>query len=69
MSALIPVFTSKRYGWKLCGDLRIKGVIMELQGEFINYRCFPFLWDSRATYKTICRKKNWQKEVSRSHTT
>ena len=37
------------YLWSLCGDLRVIGILMGLQGGFTKHCCFSCLWDSRAT--------------------
>ena len=46
------------YLWSLCGDLKVIGILMGLQGVFTKHCCFLCLWDSPATayhYKT----KEW----------
>ena len=43
------------YIWSLCGDLKVIGILMGLQGSFTKHCCFLCLWDSRSTahhYKT-----------------
>ena len=37
------------YQWSLCGDLKVIGILMGLQGDFTKHCCFLCLWDSRAT--------------------
>ena len=37
------------YLWSLCGDLKVIGILMRLQGGFTKHYCFLCLWDSRAT--------------------
>jgi hypothetical protein len=39
----------KRYLWELCGDLKIIGFLLGMQGGFTKYSCFLCLWDSRAS--------------------
>ena len=51
------------YQWSLCGDLRVIGILMGLQGGCTKHCCFLCLWDSRATaqhYET----KEWPKRNS-----
>ena len=51
------------YLLSLCGDLKVIGILMGLQGGFTKHCCFLCLWDSRATaqhYKT----KEWPKRNS-----
>ena len=36
-------------GWmRRCGDLKMVGFLLGLEGGFTKYSCFLFLWDSRA---------------------
>ena len=51
------------YQWSLCGDLKVIGILMGLQGDFTKHCYFLCLWDSRATaqhYET----KEWPKRNS-----
>ena len=51
------------YQWSLCGDLKVIGILMGLQGGFTKHCCFLCLWDSRTTaqhYET----KEWPKRNS-----
>ena len=51
------------YQWSLCGDLKVIGILMGLQGCFTKHCCFLCLWHSRATaqyYET----KEWPKRNS-----
>jgi hypothetical protein len=34
--------------WKICGDLKVIGMLMGMQAGFTKYCCFLCLWDSRA---------------------
>lgn len=49
VSLLMNLIQYKKYGWQLCGDLKIVALLMGLQGGFTKYCCFLCLWDSRAT--------------------
>ena len=42
--------------WYLCGDLKIIGILMGMQGGFTKHYCFLCLWDSRATAEHYVRK-------------
>ena len=35
--------------WRICGDLKVFGLLMGLQSGFTKFLCFLFLWDSRDT--------------------
>ena len=51
------------YQCSLCGNLKVIGILMGLQGGFTKHCCFLCLWDSRATaqhYET----KEWPKRNS-----
>ena len=45
------------YQWSLCGDLKVIGILMGLQGGFTKHCCFLCLWDSRATAHPYETKK------------
>ena len=44
------------YKWKICGDLEVISILMEMQGGFTKHCCFLCLWDSRATAEHYVRK-------------
>ena len=46
-----------RYSWKICGDLKVIGMLMGVQSDFTKYSFFLCLWDSRATDKHV--ESNW----------
>ena len=49
--------------WYLCGDLKIIGILMGMQGQFTKHCCFYYLWDSRATAEYYVRK-DWPARVT-----
>ena len=51
------------YQWSLCGDLKVIGILMGLQGGFTKHRCLMCLWDSRATAQHY-QTKEWPKRNS-----
>ena len=44
------------YKWKVCGDLKVIGILMGMQGGFTKQCCFLCLWDSRATAEYYVRR-------------
>ena len=51
------------YKWNICGDLKVVGIIMGLQGGFTKHCYFLCLWDSRATSEHYI-KRNWPMRTS-----
>ena len=49
--------------WYLCGDLKIIGILMGMQGQFTKHCCFHCLWDSRASAEHYVRK-DWPARVT-----
>lgn len=50
------------YKWDICGDFKMLGFILGLQGGFTKYSCFLCLWDSRATDQHYTQKTWPQRE-------
>jgi hypothetical protein len=44
--------------WLVCGDFKMLGFLMGLQGGYTKHSCFLCLWDSRAS-SVHYTKKNW----------
>lgn len=49
MSQILNSINYDAYKWQICGDLKVIGLLLGLQGGFTKYCCFLCLWDSRAT--------------------
>ncbi|GBP93530.1 hypothetical protein EVAR_66227_1 [Eumeta japonica] len=47
----------KEHKWKVCGDLKVIGMLVGLQGGYTKYCCFLCLWDSRAKQHHYVRKE------------
>lgn len=58
MKTLLRNIKYNDYGWKLCCDLKVVGLLLGLQGGFTKFCCFLCLWDSRDT-KNHYEKKKW----------
>ena len=52
-----------KYKWSLCGDLKVIGILIGMQGGFTKHCCFLCLWDSRATAEHYVRK-DWPARVA-----
>lgn len=48
MELLLSVLNYKDHNWQICGDLKVVGLVLGLQGGYTKYPCFLCLWDSRA---------------------
>ncbi|KAF2343898.1 hypothetical protein FHG87_025346 [Trinorchestia longiramus] len=47
-----------QYQWNLCGDLKVIGLLMDMQAVFTKYCCFLCLWDNRAVSQHY-KQKDW----------
>lgn len=45
------------YKWDVCGDFKMLGFLLGLQGGYTKYSCFLCLWDSRADDQHYTRKE------------
>jgi hypothetical protein len=45
---LLEKISYERYQWEVCGDFKMLGFLLGLQGGYTKYSCFLCLWDSRA---------------------
>ena len=55
---LLNAIKYSNYKRKICGDLKVIGILMGMQGGFIKHCCFLCLWDSRATAGNYV-KRDW----------
>ena len=46
---LLEKLNYNEFQWDVCGDFKMIGFLLGLQGGFTKYSCFLCLWDSRAT--------------------
>ena len=58
MVILLQAINYSKHQWHICGELKIIGLLLGLQGGFTKYCCFLCLWDSRAT-KDHFTKREW----------
>lgn len=49
MKQILQLIQYDKYVWNICGDFKVIGLLMGMQGGFTKYCCFLCLWDSRAT--------------------
>ncbi|KAK3880370.1 hypothetical protein Pcinc_015136 [Petrolisthes cinctipes] len=47
MERLLSALKYKEHKWLICGDLKVVGLVLGLQGGYTKYPCFMCLWDSR----------------------
>ena len=56
IKTLLNAIKYSSYKCKICGDLKVIGILMEMQGGFTKNCCFLCLWDSRTTAKHYVRR-------------
>lgn len=59
MSIILNLINYEMYSWKICGDLKVIGLLVGMQGGFTKYCCFMCLWDSRDREKHY-NIKQWE---------
>jgi hypothetical protein len=59
MKILLEAIQYNVQQWNICGDLKVIGMWMGIQGGFTNFCCFLCLWDSRCTAKCFM-KHDWE---------
>ena len=57
MAHLLEIIKYREHNWKVCGDLKVVGLLLGLQSGFTKYSCFLCLWDSRAREHHYKRKE------------
>ena len=58
MELLLEAIKYCEYQWSLCGDVKVIGLLMDMQAGFKKYSCFLCLWDSRAVSQHY-KQKDW----------
>lgn len=48
MALVLKFIKYDKFKWHICGDLKVIGLLLGLQGGYTKYSCFLCLWDSRA---------------------
>jgi len=63
LKQLMKKLEYSKYGWHICGDLKVLSLLMSLQLECTKYCCFVCEWDRRA--KTLhYLKRDWPQRKS-----
>ena len=57
MDQLLSALNYHDHGWLICGDLKVVGLVLGLQGGYTKYPCFLCLWDSRADDQHYIRQE------------
>ena len=50
MDLLLTAISYSKYGWKICGDLKVIGLLIGMQSGYTKFCCFCE-WDSQAKDK------------------
>ena len=48
---LLKAMSYSKYGWKICGELKVIGLLLGTQSGYTKFCCFLCEWDSRAKDK------------------
>jgi len=48
MKILLETIQCNIRQWNICGDLKVIGMLMGMQGAFMKFFCFLCLWDSQS---------------------
>jgi hypothetical protein len=48
---LLKAISYSKYGWKICGDLKVIGLLLGMQSSYTKFCCFLCEWDSRTKDK------------------
>ncbi|XP_039304135.1 uncharacterized protein LOC120357539 [Solenopsis invicta] len=48
MRTILAKIKYNEHQWKICGDLKVIGLLVGMQSGFTKFCCFLCLWDSRA---------------------
>lgn len=59
MKVLLEAINYNAHQWNICGDVKVIGMLMGMQGGFTKYCCFLCLWDSRAKADHYV-KRDWE---------
>jgi hypothetical protein len=43
---LLKATSYSNYGWKICGDLKVTGLLLGMQSGYTKFCCFLCEWDS-----------------------
>lgn len=55
---LLRCINYNQHKWKLCGDLKVVGPLLGLQGRYTKYCCFLWEWNNWCR-RSHCIKRNW----------
>ena len=48
---------NQEHKWLICGDLKVVGLVLGIQGGYIKYPCLLCHWDSQADNQQYVRHK------------
>ena len=57
MDHLLSTVNYQEHEWLICRDLKVIGLVLELQGGHTKYLCFLCLWDSQVDNQHYLRQK------------
>ena len=57
MNRLLSVVNYQKHKWLICGDFKVVGMVLRLQGMYTKYPCFLWLWDMWADDQHYVRQE------------
>jgi hypothetical protein len=57
MVILLNALNYDKYQWSICGDLKVIGLLLGMQGGFTKFCCFLCLWDSRGVQQHYIQRE------------
>jgi hypothetical protein len=57
MVILLNALDYDKYQWSICGDLKVIGLLLGMQGGFTKFCCFLCLWDSRGVQQHYIQRE------------
>ena len=57
MDHLLSALNYQEHKWLISEDLKVVGLVLELQGGYIKYPCFLCLWDNQANNEYYVRQE------------
>jgi hypothetical protein len=59
MKILLDAIQHSVHQWNICGDLKVTGMLVGMQGGLTEFCCFSCLWDNHSTAEH-CIKRDWE---------
>ena len=57
MKSILQLVRYDTFQWRVFSDLKVVGLLTDMQGGYVKYTCFICLWDSRAKHEHYIRNE------------